>query len=99
MHELVLVAACRFDEPVALCRIEPFDGALLHRLSPQLALCQMKTQNAQPVRRVQAPRSAPQARFWGGRSETIVSPRHHRPAGQNPIASQGGRINTARAWL
>src|SRR5579864_6730166 len=41
MDEDVLVAACRFDEPVALGRIEPFDGALLHRLPPQ-SLCQRR---------------------------------------------------------
>src|SRR4051812_34083591 len=34
MDEDVLVAGRRPDEPVAFSGIEPFDGALLHRLSP-----------------------------------------------------------------
>src|SRR5215469_1087406 len=34
MHEHVLVPSRGSDEPVALSRIEPLDGALLHRLSP-----------------------------------------------------------------
>src|SRR5690348_4989293 len=38
MDEHVLVAAHRLDESVTLCRVEPFDGAFLHRhrLSPRL---------------------------------------------------------------
>src|SRR5580698_9103030 len=34
MDEDVLVADGRLDEPVTLGRVEPLDGALLHRLSP-----------------------------------------------------------------
>src|SRR5262249_22604529 len=34
MDEHVLIACRRTDETVALSRVEPFDGALLHRLSP-----------------------------------------------------------------
>src|SRR5262249_28104840 len=34
VDEHVLLAGRWTDEPVALSRIEPFDGALLHRLSP-----------------------------------------------------------------
>src|ERR1700756_379416 len=34
VDEHVLVPGRRTDEAVALSRIEPFDGALLHRLSP-----------------------------------------------------------------
>src|ERR1700693_4245796 len=45
MDEDVLVAACRFDEAVALGWIEPFDGALLHRLPPQSVLVPAKTQS------------------------------------------------------
>jgi len=35
VDEDVLVAGRRPDEPVAFSGIEPFDGALLHRLSPE----------------------------------------------------------------
>src|SRR6185437_7067875 len=34
MDEYVLIADGRLDEPVTLGRVEPLDGALLHRLSP-----------------------------------------------------------------
>src|SRR4051812_34768179 len=34
VHEHVLVAAIWLDEPVAFGRVEPLDGAFLHRRSP-----------------------------------------------------------------
>src|SRR5579864_2721190 len=69
MDENVLVAARRFDEPVALGRVEPFDGALLHRLPPQSVLVPSKTQANSRRTAVQMLRSTPQARFWR-KSET-----------------------------
>src|ERR1700761_3522888 len=36
MDEHILIAAVRLDEPIALGRVEPFDGTLRHRLSPAL---------------------------------------------------------------
>src|SRR5215471_16380806 len=36
MDEYVLIAAVRLDEPITLGRVEPFDGTLRHRLSPDL---------------------------------------------------------------
>src|ERR1700710_3090910 len=36
MDEHVLLAGRRLDEPVTLGRVEPLDGAFLHRLSPGL---------------------------------------------------------------
>src|ERR1700729_209406 len=36
MDEHVLIAGHRLDEPITLCRVEPLDGAFLHRLSPGL---------------------------------------------------------------
>src|ERR1700722_11689469 len=36
MDEHVLIADRRLDEPITLCRVEPLDGAFLHRLSPGL---------------------------------------------------------------
>src|SRR5260370_2887684 len=36
MDEHVLLAGHRLDEPITLGRVEPLDGALLHRLSPCL---------------------------------------------------------------
>jgi hypothetical protein len=65
MNEHVLIAARRLDEPVALRRIEPLDGAFLHRLSPQSFHLSAKTREAAAAQRVQMLRSAPQARFWG----------------------------------
>ena len=38
MHEHVLVAGGRLDEPIAFGRVEPFDGTLRHRLSPGLSV-------------------------------------------------------------
>ena len=37
MDEYVLVSGRGLDEPIALCGIEPFDGASLHRLSPEFS--------------------------------------------------------------
>src|ERR1043166_7037062 len=36
MDEYVLIAGHRLDEPITLGRVEPIDGAFLHRLSPGL---------------------------------------------------------------
>src|ERR1700724_2068028 len=36
MDEHVLIAGHRLDEPITLRRVEPLDGAFLHRLSPAL---------------------------------------------------------------
>src|SRR5450759_3417307 len=36
MDEHVLISGHRLDEPITLCRVEPLDGAFLHRLSPGL---------------------------------------------------------------
>src|SRR5580704_12777445 len=36
MDKYVLVAGHRLDEPITLRRVEPLDGAFLHRLSPGL---------------------------------------------------------------
>src|SRR5208337_3376836 len=36
MDEHVLIAGHRLDEPITLGRVEPLDGAFLHRLSPGL---------------------------------------------------------------
>src|SRR5882762_6245137 len=36
MDEHVLIAGHRLDEPITLGRVEPLDGAFLHRLSPSL---------------------------------------------------------------
>src|ERR1700677_5073845 len=36
MDEDVLIAGHRLDEPITLSRVEPLDGAFLHRLSPGL---------------------------------------------------------------
>src|SRR5947209_11962863 len=43
VNEHILVAARRLDEPVALGRIEPLDGALLHRLPPESFQMSAKT--------------------------------------------------------
>src|ERR1700730_8278167 len=69
MDEDVLVAACRFDEPVALGWIEPFDGALLPRLPPPSFPMPAKTQADSRCTAIQMLRSTPQGRFWG-KSET-----------------------------
>src|SRR3954466_6732233 len=36
MDQHVLIAGHRLDEPITLGRVEPLDGAFLHRLSPGL---------------------------------------------------------------
>src|ERR1700688_494858 len=69
MDEDVLVAACRFDEPVALGLLEPFDRALLHRLPPPSSPMRAKTQSYSRRTAMRMLRSTPQARFWG-KSET-----------------------------
>src|SRR4029077_2277706 len=43
VYEHILVAGRGLDEPVALGRIEPLDGALLHRLSPKSFQMSAKT--------------------------------------------------------
>src|SRR5215475_10878768 len=44
VDEHVLIAGGRPDEPVAFRRIEPFDGAFLHRLSPSQSARQVKSE-------------------------------------------------------
>src|SRR5262249_26140266 len=46
VDENVLIAAGWVDEPVAFGRVEPFDGALLHRLSPKSVIAAGETRNA-----------------------------------------------------
>src|SRR5215470_3553957 len=45
VNKHILVAARGLDEPVALGRIEPLDGALLHRLSPKSFQMSAKTRS------------------------------------------------------
>src|SRR5581483_1503765 len=105
MNEHVLVAGRRRDEPVAFGRIEPLDGAFLHRLSPTSFQMMMKT----PVRRLPACPPAQQTILrgqrhkpdFGGSSEAgtctaILSARQHQPDGQNPIARKASLTNTAQ---
>src|SRR5450756_62546 len=54
MDEHVLIADRGLDEPITLCRVEPLDGAFLHRLSPGLDV--KKT-------RLRILRATPQAAF------------------------------------
>src|ERR1700683_767853 len=95
VHEHIFVARGRLDEAIALSRIKPFDGALLHRLSPGQFRCSIDAK-WQPHACTCTPRHKPD---FGGKSETIASPRQHRPEGQNPIASSGKRKNAAQPGL
>jgi hypothetical protein len=55
----------------------------------------VKTQNS----RLQVPRSAPQARFWGENPKRSCCQRQYRQEDQNPIARKNKPKNAARAWL
>src|SRR5258708_31707132 len=75
MDEHVLIAGHRLDEPITLCRVEPLDGAFLHRLSPGLDV--KKT-------RPRFTRATPQAGF----SDVCCSiswPRNAQSIALNPI--------------
>jgi hypothetical protein len=74
MDEHVLIADHRLDEPITLRRVEPLDGAFLHRLSPGLDV--KKT-------RPRFLRAAPQA----GLSDvcSISQSRNAQSIGLNPI--------------
>src|SRR5580704_15584270 len=77
MDEHVLIADRRLDEPITLCRVEPLDGAFLHRLSPRLD--EKKT-------RPRFTRATPQAGF----SDVCCSiswSRNAQSIGLNPIVS------------
>jgi hypothetical protein len=54
MDEDVLIADHRLDEPITLRRVEPLDGAFLHRLSPGLDVKKTQPRDL---------RAAPQAGF------------------------------------
>src|SRR6187200_2991974 len=54
MDEHVLIAGHRLDEPITLGRVEPLDGAFLHRLSPGLDI---------KTTRPRCSRATPQAGF------------------------------------
>src|ERR1700730_16483751 len=75
MDENVLIADHRLDEPITLCRVEPLDGAFLHRLSPGLDV--KKT-------RPRFLRATPQAGFR--MSAQFLSSRNAQSIGQDPIA-------------
>src|SRR6185295_11372002 len=64
MDEYVLVSSRRPDEPIALGRVEPFDGAFLHGRSPSVSMSTMT--------RCASLRAAPQAGSW-------VVPKRARP--------------------
>src|SRR4030088_1874661 len=49
MDEHVLIAGHRLDEPLTLCRVEPLDGAFLHRLSPGLDVKKTPPQFLRPT--------------------------------------------------
>src|SRR5262249_11601997 len=85
VDEHVLVSGRWSDEPVALSRIEPFDGAFVHRRSPSL-------KSNLTRRRTAATRHTP--RLWE-RSEAIA-PRRRSAGSQNQIA---GRANTKNRAL
>src|ERR1700686_1290316 len=76
MDEHVLIAGHRLDEPITLGRVEPLDGAFLHRLSPGLDI--KKT-------RPRFSRATPQA----GLSDvcSISWSRNAQSIGLNPIVS------------
>src|ERR1700732_3050909 len=74
MDEHVLIAGHRLDEPIPLRRVEPLDGAFLHRLSPGLDI--KKT-------RPRILRATPQAGFWDVCS--ISQSRNAQSIGLNPI--------------
>src|SRR5580698_8354005 len=71
MDENVLIAACRFDEAIALGRIEPLDGALLHRLPSSLPMSLNTPNNSHYTPRVVTAICAT-SRIWEN-SETIVA--------------------------
>ena len=92
VNEHILVAGGRLDEPVALGRIEPLDGAFLHRLSPksfQNVSEDAVAEIAQPVH-FHGARHKPDfgEESEAGKTKAILSARQHRPEGQNPIALQ-----------
>src|SRR6202167_6163827 len=81
VHEHIFVAGGRLDEAIAPCRIKPFDGALLHRLSPGQFRCSIDAKWQPHARICRTPRHK---QDFGGKSEMISSPRQPRPDGQNP---------------
>src|SRR2546427_517818 len=86
VDEYVLVSGRWLDEPGALSRIEPLDGALLHRRSPGLKPVLTRSRNA-------AIRAT--TRFLG-RSEA-VAPRRRSAGSQNQIADRANTKNWALA--
>src|ERR1700693_2307714 len=74
MDEHVLIADRRLDEPITLCRVEPLDGAFLHRLSPGLDIKKTRPRTL---------RATPQAGFWDVCS--ISWSRNAQSIGLNPI--------------
>src|SRR5262249_42573484 len=87
VNEDVLVACLGPDEPVALSRVEPLDGALLHRRSPGLLLS-VWTHVAMPAARRATTRLLE-------RSEAIAPERHAGRNGQRQIARNKKRKNGA----
>src|SRR5205823_10485057 len=67
--EHVLLAGRRADEPVALSGIEPFDGALLHRLSPSQSERLVNTRT-HSLRFARQPGLLEEVRFEGRQLET-----------------------------
>ena len=97
VNEHILVAARRLDEPLALSRIKPLDGALLHRLSPNSFQMSAKTRSRHRTpRAVFAIRATSQML---GESKAILSARQHQPDGPNPIATPASPTNAAQPWL
>src|SRR5712691_4689457 len=86
VDEYVLVSGRWLDEPVAFSRIEPLDGALLHRRSPGLKPVLTRSRNA-------AIRAT--TRFLG-RSDA-VAPRRRSAGSQNQIADRANTKNWALA--
>src|ERR1043166_2633934 len=92
MDEHILVSLHRLDEPITLGRVEPLDGAFLHRLSPGLDV--KKT-------RPRFLRATPQAGFSDVCS--ISWSRNAQSIGLNPIvpdiATRNLRVSKPLAWL
>src|SRR6266513_2576088 len=86
VDEHVLVSGRWSDEPVALSRIEPLDGAFVHRRSPGLKPILTRGRTA-------AIRAT--TRLWG-RSEAIA-PRRRSAGSQNQIADRANMKNRALA--
>src|SRR6185312_6314245 len=94
MDKHVLLAVRRLDEAVAPGGIKPFDGALLHRLSPSQSM-PTKTKRA-PASSVAVANRATTQILGEVRNDHV---KDSTAASPNPIVSSASPTNTAQAWL